>query len=105
MDNLAAFVLVLFVRRKLEIIINPFFTKVGEYYSKKRECYINKRECYIILSNDFNNYEIVCTIPIPNIKIILRNEENNYQDTLLSFKEFVEHSIKSKSRSKKIYFT
>lgn len=85
---------------KLEIVINPFFTKVGEYYSKNKECYINKRECYIIVSDDFNNYEIVCTIPIPNLKGILRNEQINYQDTLVSFEEFVEHLVKSKSRSR-----
>ena len=88
--------------KKLEIVIedSPFFTKVEEHYSKNKECYINKRECYIIVSDDFNNYEIVSTIPIPKFKGILRN---GIKDSI-SYREFIQLSINNSKKSKSFSF-
>jgi len=105
---------------KLEIILDddsPFFTKVQNCYSKNKECYINGYPCYIILSENLDTYQIVCTmyipfirdeypkgygntkfpnkIPnIPNIpnKRILRNKCNNTYNEIDSFKEIVDTS-------------
>jgi len=85
---------------KLEIILDddsPFFTKVENYYSKNKECYINGYPCYIIISENLDTYEIVCTIYIPNNntnnKGILRN---NYNDNKhISFNNYKNKSTQS----------
>jgi hypothetical protein len=88
---------------KLEIILDDtssFFTKVEHCYSKNKECYINGYPCYIILSENLDTYEIVCTLYIPNShnKSILRN---NYIDNKhISFKKNINiNNLESKSKS------